>query len=85
MWMLTYNMSEQAQNINIIDGATVVALIPLLPKKYGLVIRLRYLQGLTLKEMATITCQSENTVAVQAHRGLERLQKICSEHSLMQK
>lgn len=77
----SYN--EYEKQIQIIDGKAIIALIPLLPKKYALVIHLRYLKGLSLKEMATITHQSENTVAVQAHRGLEKLQKICCEHFLL--
>jgi RNA polymerase sigma-70 factor, ECF subfamily len=53
---------------NILDGEQVIFLIPQLPKKYAQVIQLRYLKGLTLKEVALLTAQSENTVAVQVHR-----------------
>lgn len=34
---------------------------------------MRYAQDLSLKEIALITGQSRNTVAVQAHRGLIKL------------
>lgn len=64
------------KTINILDGEGVVLLIPQLSEKYELVIRLRYLKGLSLKEIALLTGQSENTVAVQAHRGLAKLKKI---------
>lgn len=67
---------EYMRNINILDGKNAVLLISQLPKKYELVIRLRYLNGLSLKEMALITGQSENTVAVQAHRGLGKLREL---------
>jgi RNA polymerase sigma factor (sigma-70 family) len=63
----------------VFDGKAVVLLIPLLPEKYESVILMRYLQGLSLKEIALLTKQSENTVAVQAHRGVAKLKKIYDE------
>lgn len=68
--------SDFERNINILDGKALSLLIPLLPQKYELVIRLRYVEGLTLKEIALITSQSENTVAVQVHRGLAKLKQL---------
>lgn len=67
---------EYLRNINILDGKDAILLISQLPQKYEQVIRLRYINGLSLKEMALITGQSENTVAVQAHRGLQKLRKL---------
>lgn len=37
---------------------------------------MRYVQDLNLTEMALITGDTKNTVAVQAYRGLELLKKI---------
>lgn len=67
---------EYERTINILDGKEIILLIPQLPKKYELVISLRYLKGLPLKEIALLTGQSENTVAVQVHRGLAKLKKL---------
>ncbi len=67
---------EYQRTINILDGKQAALLLPQLAKKYELVIELRYLKGLTLKEVAFITGQSENTVAVQAHRGLQKLRAL---------
>lgn len=67
---------EHERTKNMLDGKEIVLLIPLLPEKYEAVMRMRYLQGLSLKEMALITGQSENTVAVQAHRGLAKLRDL---------
>lgn len=67
---------EYEKTINILDGKEVILLIPQLPKKYETVIRMRYIKGLTLKEIALLTNQSENTVAVQVHRGLAKLKKL---------
>jgi len=67
--------------INVLDGKGIIMLIPQLSKKYEKVIRLRYLKGLSLKEIALITNQTENTVAVQVHRGLVKLKKLYASNS----
>ncbi len=61
------------QLINMLDGENALTLISHLPPAYRKVMRMRYVQDLSLKEMAEITGQSRNTMAVQAHRGLEKL------------
>jgi len=68
--------NEYEKTINILDGKEIIMLLPQLPKKYEKVIRMRYLKGLSLKEIATLTGQTENTVAVQVHRGLAKLKKM---------
>lgn len=75
--------SDLDKHINVLDGKDIILLIPQLPDKYEVVMRLRYLKGLSLKEMSQITGQSENTVAVQAHRGLIKLKKLYATHSLV--
>lgn len=75
--------SDFERNMNILDGKEIILLTSQLSKKYELVIRLRYLKGLSLKETALITGQSENTVAVQAHRGLAKLKELSAEYSLV--
>lgn len=67
---------EQERSINVIDGREVIQLILVLSKKYQEVMRLRYVQSLSLKEISLITGQSKNTVAVQAHRGLAKLKVL---------
>jgi DNA-directed RNA polymerase specialized sigma24 family protein len=47
-----------------------------LPKKYQKVVHMRYVQDLTLEEMSLITGQSKNAMAVQVHRGLEKLKLL---------
>lgn len=58
---------------NILDGKTATILILRLPERYQKVMRMRYVQNLSLSEMSLITGQSKNTTAVQLHRGLEKL------------
>ncbi len=55
------------------DAKFLLALIQRLPVKYIKVMKMRYVQGLVLKEMSLITGQSKNAIAVQVHRGLEKL------------
>lgn len=61
---------------NTLDGKTAFFLIEQLPTKYQKILRMRYTQDLSLKEISTITGQSKNTIAVQAHRGLEKLKLL---------
>lgn len=72
--------SNFESKINILDGKKIILLLPQLPKKYESVIRLRYIKGLSLKEMSLITGQSENTVAVQVHRGIAKLRTLYATH-----
>lgn len=75
--------SDLDRRINILDGEALVLMIPLLAEKYAVVIRLRYVEGMSLKEMSLLTGQSENTVAVQVHRGLAQLRKMYETHTLV--
>lgn len=68
------------QLIDILDGKAALLLIQRLPERYKKVMRMRYVQGLSLTEMSLITGQSKNTMAVQVHRGLEKL-KLLYAHS----
>jgi len=62
--------------LDFIDGKSTVLLIPLLAKKYRIVVSMYYLDGMTLTEIAAATNQSKNTVAVQIHRGLKKLSAL---------
>lgn len=64
---------------DILDGKAATLLIGQLPLIYQKVVRMRYVQNLSLKEMSLITGQSKSTLAVQAHRGFEKL-KILYKH-----
>ena len=62
--------------LNVLDGKAALLLIQRLPEKYQKVMRMRYVQYLSLKEMSLITGQTKNTIAVQAYRGLEKLKQL---------
>lgn len=61
---------------NVLDGKAALLLIQRLPERYQKVLRMRYVQDLSLSEIALLTGQSKNTIAVQVHRGLEKLKSL---------
>ncbi len=61
---------------DIIDGRSLTLLIKKLPKTYQKVMEMKYIKELSLKEMSIITGKSKNTLAVQAHRGLDKLKLL---------
>ncbi|MFA6251537.1 MAG: RNA polymerase sigma factor [Candidatus Paceibacterota bacterium] len=68
--------SEFDPNFDILDGKTAQLMIKCLPDKYRKVMLMRYVQELTLKEISLITGKSKNNIAVQIHRGLEKLKLL---------
>jgi len=69
-------LDDSERAVNTLDGKAAMLLIQYLPIKYGEVMRMRYAQDLSLKEISLITGQSRNAVAVQVHRGLAKLRKL---------
>lgn len=61
---------------NILDGKVALLLIQHLPKKISKVMHMKYVQGLSLEEISFTTKQSKNTIAVQIHRGLQKLKLL---------
>ncbi len=61
---------------DVLDGKAAMLMIAQLPLMYKNIMTMKYIQQLTVKEMATATGYSENTIAVQAHRGLLKLKKL---------
>jgi len=62
--------------INMFDGKAAIILIQRLPVAYHKVMRMRHVQDLTLEQIALVTGQSKNAIAVQLHRGLAKLKVI---------
>lgn len=62
--------------MDFLDGKRAIRLIKALPIKYRKVMDMRYVQMLSIKEMADATKQSKNTIAVQTHRGLAKLKVL---------
>ena len=68
--------TDEDQLVNTLDGRAALLLLKNLPLKYQNIMRMRYAETLSLKEMSAITGQSTNTLAVQIHRGLEKLKAL---------
>jgi RNA polymerase sigma-70 factor (ECF subfamily) len=76
------SFSNSEQLSAAFDGEAVLLLIEHLPPTYQKVIRMRYIQDLSLTEMSLITGQSKNTLAVQIHRGLVKLKLLYTDCSM---
>ncbi len=64
------------QLIDQLDGKTAMLLFQQLPKKYQEIMQMRFIEHLTLSEMAVRSSQTNNAVAVQVHRGLAKLKVL---------
>ncbi len=69
-------VSDPKNFFNILDGKAALNLIERLPEMYRNVMRMKYLQDLSLQEISKLTGLSKNTIAVQLHRGLEKIKSI---------
>lgn len=57
-------------------GQEVLRKIDLLTEEYREALLLRYAQGLSVKEIAAVVGDAENTVSVRIHRALEKLRAL---------
>lgn len=67
---------ESERLINLLDGRRVLELIDRLPSPYQEVLRMKYERCLSYKEISHLTGREQNTIAVQVHRGLEKLKML---------
>lgn len=70
------SINDLERLFNVLDGKSALLLISHLPKKFQKIVTMRYSQDMSLQEISSITGQSKNTVAVQAHRGLKKLRGL---------
>lgn len=70
------SIKDSGRLFDILDGKAALLLIARLPEVYQKVMRMKYVQDLSLEEMSLITGQSKNAITVQAHRGLEKLKLL---------
>ena len=70
------DFDENQSAADILDGQNAFTLIEKLPEPYRDVMKMKYVQDLTLEEMALITGKSRNTLAVRLHRGSEKLKQL---------
>ncbi len=63
------------------DGGQALAFVKSIPDKYRDAIYLQYVEGLSVKEIAEISDESENNISVRIHRGLQKLRSIIREQN----
>lgn len=61
--------------------ASIRERIPELPDTYREALTMRYVDGFTPKEIATMINVSENVVSVRLHRGVLKLRTLCNPHN----
>jgi RNA polymerase sigma-70 factor, ECF subfamily len=60
----------------ILDGTRAAALLRQLPEDYGSIVFMRYIQEMSLEEIAEATGLSKNAATVRVHRGLQKLKSL---------
>jgi len=65
--------------IDRFDGARALAMLRDLPDSFREVLTMRYVEGLSPKEIAVSIDESENAVSVRIHRGLKKLTALLSD------
>ncbi len=60
---------------NAFDAKQALILLDKIPEKYRTAVTLRFVEGLSPKEIANLMGETENVISVRIHRGLERLRK----------
>ncbi len=58
------------------DAKEAMKTLSMIDKKYKDVVVMRHIEGMSVKEIADITGESENTISVRIHRGLEKLRDM---------
>ncbi|MEJ0002085.1 MAG: RNA polymerase sigma factor [bacterium] len=67
---------DPAEVYNLLDSKKAIGLVSRLPEKCKKVMRMKYVQDLSLEEISSATGASKNTISVQLHRGLEKLRLL---------
>jgi RNA polymerase sigma-70 factor, ECF subfamily len=63
--------------VDFMDGKMAISMIKNLPALYKSIIKMKYVDDLTLKEISVITGKSANSIAVLVHRGIDKLKVLC--------
>lgn len=62
-----------------IDSEKAMELLSRLPEDYRDVLFMKYVEDLSISEIAEVTGELENTVSVRIHRGLKKLKEVLPE------
>lgn len=67
--------------VNRHEGARALAALKEMPEPYREALTLRYVDSLTIGEIAGIVGESENVVSVRLHRGLKKLRSMLEDET----
>ena len=67
---------DSGRLVNFLDGKMTLTLIARLPIAYHKIMRMKYIQDLSLTEMSLLTGKSKNAIAVQVNRGTKKLKRL---------
>ena len=71
---------ERPKLDDIFDAKSVAAWVEQLEPGYREAVTMRYIDDLTIREIADILGETENNVSVRIHRGLKKLKEITEEN-----
>ncbi len=69
-------INDYARIYDILDGENAILLIQRLPKQYYQILYMRFVEDLSLEEISQSLGATKNSVAVQTHRGLQKLRTL---------
>lgn len=74
--LLADEANEMEQAMDRFDGSRAVEVLKVLPEPYREAIVLRYVESLSIAEVAERMGESENVTSVRIHRGLKKLKAL---------
>lgn len=70
---------ERGNLERLLDGKEVMKLIETIPEMYRDVLIMRYVDDLSVQEIAEITGETENNISVRLHRAIDKLRTLVEE------
>ena len=74
-------VDERGITETVYESKQVIALLEKVDKKYKDVIIMRYIDELSIKEIAFATGETENNISVRIHRGLEKVRGLYTDET----
>ena len=71
---------ERGNLERLLDGKEVMKLIEAIPEMYRDALIMRYVDDLSVQEIAEITGETENNISVRIHRALDKLRTLAEDH-----
>lgn len=79
--LLADDANEMEEAMNRFDGSRALQALQALPEPYREAIVLRYVESLSIAEVAERTGESENVISVRIHRGLKKLKVLLEQEA----